>query len=810
LFREGVLAGAAVCLLAGGAAAQNFPDASAPPATTLAPVEVIAPSPLHGAGIDPDKIPGSVQSLTSGDYQRTGSPVVTDTLFQRTPGVTLSDPNGNSAEQALGYRGFSASPLQGTPQGVAVYLSGIRLNEAFGDTVNWDLIPTNAIDRSDLWTNNPVFGLNALGGAVNLQMKNGFIYDGSESEIEGGSFGHVSLGTQYGFKSGDYSAYVAAQGSRDDGWRFKSPSELGRVYGDLGWKNDGAELHLIAAAASSSFGVAAATPIQLLDFDPRSIYTTPQTTDNTMGLLGLNGSYTLSDTWSLQGNVYVRGFRQRHIDGNAADTERCSNSSDPQFLNHLCLQDDGFPRPSPVTAAFHDQFAILDQNNNPIPCPPGSGNTCNATPYGTLDRTANTTGTVGASLQATNTATLFGHGNHFVAGASLDRSGSTFTASSTLGTIQSDLTVIVDPSIPGAGATIHTLGGIGYAPIDVAASTDYYGLYALDTFDVDERLALTAGGRFNIAAIGVRDELGTSPDLDSSQTYSHLNPVAGLSYKITPSLTGYFGYSQANRAPTPLEQSCSSAAKPCLLEDFLVADPPLKQVVANTYEAGLRQSLPLADGRLSWKAALFRTDSSDDIVNVASVVQGRGFFQNVPGTRRQGVEAGIQYRSEQWLAYASYSLTDATYRFTGELPSPNNPLADADGNVLVTPGKRIPGIPLNQGKLGADFMPTEKLTVGADIAVVGSSYFVGDDGNQNPKLPGYWVANLHASYQLTDHVQLFALINNLFDKRYALYGTYFDTGDVANVAGLPVALTDNRTEVLGPPLSVFGGIRVTF
>ncbi|HVH79025.1 MAG TPA: TonB-dependent receptor, partial [Stellaceae bacterium] len=551
-------------------------------------------------------------SLASDDYRETGSPVVTEALFQRIPGVTLSDPNGNSAEQALGYRGFAASPLQGTPQGIAVYVNGIRFNEAFGDTVNWDLIPTNAIDRSDLWTNNPVFGLNALGGAINLQMKNGFTYQGYETELQGGSFGHVTLGTEYGVQFGDASAYLAAQGSHDDGWRRKSPADLGRFYGDLGWKNGPGEWHFIAMAASSSFGVAAATPVQLLDLDRSAVYTTPQTTDNTMGLLAVNGSYALSNTWSVQGNLYVRGFRQRHTDGNPADTESCSSGSDPQFLSHLCLQDDAFPPPSPVTAAFHDQFAILDQNNKPIPCPPGSGNTCNATPYGTIDRTANNSGTIGASLQATNTDKLFGHNNHFVAGGSLDRSGGTFAASSELGTLQSDLTVVVDPTVPGAGATIHTLGGIGYAPIDVATQTNYYGLYALDTFDIDDRLSLTGGARLNIAEIGVRDELGTSPDLNSSQTYSHLNPVTGFTYKITPALTAYFGYSQENRTPTPLEQACSSPSKPCLLENFLVADPPLKQVVANTYEAGLRDRTRLAGGDIAWKAALFRTDSSND------------------------------------------------------------------------------------------------------------------------------------------------------------------------------------------------------
>jgi iron complex outermembrane receptor protein len=774
----------------------------------LPDVNIVATSPL-GGDIDRDKVPGTVQTLTSDDFKRAESPIATETLFQRIPGVTLSDPNGNSAAQALSYRGFFASPLQGTPQGIAVYMSGIRFNEAFGDTVNWDLIPTNAIDRADLWTNNPVFGLNALGGAVNLQMKNGFTYKGFEGEVQGGSFGRFTGDAQYGVQIGDTSAYIAAQGLKDGGWRFKSPASLARIYADFGWRNDGAELHLITSAASSSFGVAAATPIQLLDQDDRAIFTTPQTTRNDMGLLALTGKYSLTDTWSLQSDLYIRGFRQQHDDGNVANTERCSDSVSPQFRNHLCLQDDGFPRPDPVTTAFRDQFAILDQNNSPIPCPPGSGNTCNATPFGTIDRTANRATTVGISLQAASTEKLFDHGNHFLVGGSIDHSTVNFNANSTLGFVDPDLTVMINPAIPGNGAIIHTLGDVGFAPVNTDTQNTYYGLYALETFDVDERLSATAGGRLNIASIAISDQLGTSPDLNSDQTYTHLNPVTGLTYKLTPDLTAYFGYSQANRAPTPLELACSNPVKPCLVENFLVSDPPLKQVVAKTYEAGLRQNLPINDGKLEWKAGLFRTNTSDDIINVASVIQGRGFFQNVPGTRRQGLEASIQYQSPQWLLYAGYSLTDATYQFAGELPSPNNPLADADGNIHVVPGKQLPGIPLNQGKIGAYFMPSPQWTLGTDMAVVGSRYLVGDDANQNPKLPGYWLVNLHASYQVTKEVQIFGLVNNLFNRRYALFGTFFDPQSVANV-GLPIVLTNHRTEVLGPPLSIYGGIRITF
>src|SRR5262249_42828009 len=379
----GVMLGAGLAALPVGAAAQ----------TVRPEIVVVAPTPLQGAGIDRDKVPAMVQTLTSDDFQRTYSPNVTETLLQRIPGVSTSDVQGNSFVQDLRYRGFTASPVPGTPQGLAVYLNGIRVNEAFGDTVNWDLIPTNAIDRADMWTNHPVFGLNALGGAVSLQMKNGFTWQGFEAEAMGGSFGRRQGGLQYGARQGDVAVYVAAQGAKDDGWRFQSPSEIKRIYADVGWKSHSSELHLIANGADNSLGGVGPTPVELLDINRRSVFTWPQTTDNQMGMLSLNGQHAVNDTFSVQGLAYVRKFEQKHVDGNGAEVERCSAAS--SFPNRLCLEDDGFPRPNPVTAAFRNQFVILDQNNNPIPCPPGTGNTCAPVPYGTVDRTSTSSLTAG-------------------------------------------------------------------------------------------------------------------------------------------------------------------------------------------------------------------------------------------------------------------------------------------------------------------------------------------------------------------------------------------------------------------------------
>src|SRR5215831_8792905 len=219
----------------------------APAVTAPSPFQFVAPTPITGLGIDRNKVPAMVQTLPAADFSRTYSPNVVETLAQRIPGISTNNVQGNEFATDLRYRGFAASPVQGTPQGLAVYMQGIRVNEAFGDTVNWDLIPKVAIGRADIWTNNPTFGLNALGGAISLQMKDGFTYRGTEFDASGGSYGRLGGWLQHGVRNGEWALYLAAQGLKDDGWRYQSPSRLARFYGDLGWKGTDAEIHLVTS-----------------------------------------------------------------------------------------------------------------------------------------------------------------------------------------------------------------------------------------------------------------------------------------------------------------------------------------------------------------------------------------------------------------------------------------------------------------------------------------------------------------------------------------------------------------------------------
>jgi iron complex outermembrane receptor protein len=775
---------------------------------TVSPVTVVAPTPLGGQGVEADKLPGATETLSAADLQRAGSLAITDALEQRIPGLSLSDSQGNGFARGLNYRGFQASPLQGAPQGLAVYMGGVRLNEAFGDTVNWDLIPEAAVSRIDLVTGNPAFGLNALGGALSLTMKTGRDLAGGTASVQGGSFGQVSGSLEYGASKGPWSAYVAADGGREDGWRLHSPSSLARAYADFGWQEGRSELHVVVAGGGTDLGVVGPTPVDLLAQDRRAVFTFPQTTRDRNGLLALNGSFKASNAWSIQGSLYGRLFSQDHLDGNNGNFEGCSQDPSNPLFGTLCVENDDFPAAvRPPAAAFQ----VLGANGQPVGCPPlvaGQTKLCDGIAYGSLDRTRTRSTTIGFSLQAVRSAPLAGRTNLFAAGLSLDQSRVRFAADSTLGLIEPDLSVQTTGSIPGLGQVISSAGGIAYNPVNVRATNDAYGLYATDTLDLTDRLFLTLSGRFNAVRIAVADQTGTSPDLNGKHNFDRFNPAAGLAYKLTGTVTVYGGYAETNRAPTPLELSCSDPLRPCLLENALVSDPPLKQVVSRTWQAGLRGSRPAAGGHVDWSLSAYHSDNDDDIVALASAIQGRGSYANVPRTRRQGLEAEVNFRAGRWMAYASASEIEATYRFSGDLPSPNSPFADANGNVQVKPGDRIGGIPPGRFKAGAEVDLTPTLTVGADLLGVSAQRRVGDESNQDALLAAYWVAGAHATWRLGHGLELFGRVDNLFDRKYATLGTYFDTTSLANVTPSPLpADADPRTDTPAPPRSFQLGLR---
>ncbi len=743
-------------------------------------VVVYPTAPLSGADIAADKIPAATSVVSSEQIEQTHSSSITDSLLKYVPGVATNDVTGNPFQPDVQFRGFVASPVSGTPQGLAVYQNGVRINEAFGDTVNWDLIPTAAIKSVALVTNNPAFGLNALGGAIDIEMKDGFGYHGAEIDTMGGSFGRVQSSAQWGQQFDNVAVYGALEGVHEDGFRNFSQSNIRRFYGDVGVKNGDAEIHLNMGVADNDFGATATVPAELLQQFWGATYTTPQTTTNKVGYANLTGKFDITPTWTVEGIAHVRLFNQSTVDGNPTGTQPCA---DPTLL---CFGDDVTPANNLLGVQLANPFdpnAIL----------------------GEIDRTTTRSTTTGASVQATNTDELFGHSNHFVVGSSLDTSVTHFGASAELGTF--------DPSgnfvINGSGIFLGTSGSpVSNGPVSLRATNAYTGLYTLDTFDVTNAFSITGGGRFNVAQIDLQDQLGTA--LNGNETYTRFNPIVGGTYKITPGLTAYAGYSEANRAPTPLELECADPARPCIIATFLVADPPLKQVVSRTVEAGFRGTQDLSIGALSWKVGAFRAENTDDILAVPSpVLQGFGFFTNVGATRRQGVETEVTLKSKQVQLNASYALVDARFLDAFQLAS-NSPFADANGNIQVLPGDVIPAIPRHRVKLGVDYNVTDAWKFGGDMLYVSSQYFVGDASNQAPQLPAYTVFNLRSSYQIDKNVQIYARLDNVFDNRYATYGAFFDINSIPNFANGGAPFTNPQSVSPARPRALYVGLKATF
>jgi len=744
------------------------------------PVVYVYPAtPLAGASIDPDKVAASVNVVDAEQIKQTGSLNISDALVKYVPGIIVNEVAGNPFQPDIQFRGFVASPVSGTPQGLAVYQNGVRINEAFGDIVNWDLIPTAAIKSVAVVTNNPAFGLNALGGAIDVQMKDGFNYHGAEIDTMGGSFGRVQSSLQWGKQVDNFAVYGALEGLHDDGFRNFSQSDVRRFYGDVGYKSDSSEFHVNMGVADNDFGATATVPVELLQQYYGATYTTPQTSTNRIGYVNLTGKVEVTPTWTIDGIAHARVYDQHTQDGNPTGTQPCTADA-----TLLCYGDGS----TPANGLNGVQLA------NPFPA--------NAI-LGENDRTTTQSTTTGLSLQATNTDQLFGHNNHFVVGASLDYSVTNFSASAELGTIGPDYVV------SGSGIFLGQSGDpVSIGPVSLRATNQYTGLYALDTFDVTSAFTVTGGGRFNVANINLQDQIGTS--LNGSDTYTRFNPIIGGTYKITPELTAYAGYSEANRAPTPLELGCANPAQPCVIAAFLVSDPPLKQVVSHTVEAGLRGSKELSVGTLGWKLGVFRADNSDDILAIPSpVVQGFGYFQNVGSTRRQGIEAEANLKSSTTNVYASYTLVDARFLDALTLGS-NSPFADANGNIQVVPGDQIPAVPRNRVKAGIDYSITDAFKVGGDALYVSSQYFVGDQSNQAPKLPSYAVFNLQASYQVSKTVQIYARADNIFNNLYSTYGTFFDTSAVPNFGNGGAAFTDPRSVSPARPRAFYTGMKVTF
>jgi iron complex outermembrane recepter protein len=720
----------------------------------LPAVQVVGTAPLPGLGTPLRDVPSNVQTFDNRLFSRTRPLSLTQFLDRNANSTGAASGQGNAFQQSLEFRGFAASPLLGTSQGMSVFQDGVRVNEAFGDVVNWDLLPRSAISSVQLIPGSvPAFGLNTLGGALAIHTKSGAQYPGGAAEASTGSFQRRTLEFEYGHAGERVDVFATGHFSNDDGWALHNASRVRQFFGKVGFQGDTSDLDVSVTLADNVLNGAQTLPLSFLD-RPREPYTYPDVNDNRIAFVVAKGSRMLGEGQLLDANAYYRVFRNSNQSSNVADN---------------------FGDPDPGTGMLYSNPATNDRA------------TIAATSYG-------------GALQWTLRRRIGEYGHQFAIGAS-GNSGSTRFAQS------------VQPAA--FTADRGTIGTGAYEPatrVDLRNSDA--GVHASDTINVGDRWTLTLAGRYNVARVVIEDRSGADEALNGTHSFARLNPALGINFNPSDTLTAYASYNEGMRAPTPIELTCADPDAPCKLPNQFLADPPLAKVVSATLEAGARGRWRT----VQWSAAAYRTELRDDLAFIASGAgtTNAGYFTNIGRTRREGVELAATLRGGPLTVAVRYSAIDARFCSTFDVPSPANSQASDTGAITVRSGNRIPGIPAHSAKVRVDWDAAPGLAIGTSMVVASSQYARGDENNADGsgRLPGYLVAHLDAEYRVSPQVTLFAQIDNLFDRRYANFavlGENVFTGpgrSFGPAAGNAPAFEQFRA--LGAPRGIFVGFRATF
>jgi iron complex outermembrane receptor protein len=640
-------------------------------------VDVVAATPLHGLGVPRLHIPANVQVFTA-DQLRGSVDGLTSLLTDRAGSVQTSDAQASTFGPDLVFRGFFASPLLGASQGVAVYQDGVRLNDAFGDTIQWDAVPTGAIASVNLLPgSNPLFGLNALGGALSIRTKDGFEFAGHHATVNGGSFGRRTIEAASGGHHRAFAYFISGALTDEAGWRDFSPSTIRRVFGDAAWRGATSAVDVSVTAAANDLTGNGAVPLGLLDSDRRAVFTHPDATSNDTALVTVKAHRAASEHTLTEAVGYYRWTRTGTFNGDAAAVD---GSDDPA-----------------AAAGF-------DAINN-------------------ISRTR--TRAAGATGQITRTAPIAGRENHFVAGAGLDAASTQFA----FATEWAHLT-------PDRGTTGSGLFDAD-ARVDLDSRVTTGSAFVTNTASLTRALAVTTSARFNVTALQLRDQIGTA--LNGDHRFVRVNPAAGLTYQLRSSLNAYGSYTQSSRVPTAVEVTCANPEDPCRLPNAFVSDPPLSQVVGRTWEVGARGNI--ARLRWS-AAAFRTSATDDIIFVGSGTHRGEGHFQNVALTRRSGLETSIEGDLPHAIqVFGAYTVQRAVYGTGLQIASPFHPDAE-DGALAVEEGDRLPGVPSTIVKGGVTIRPASGLVIGVNARAQTRLFLRGDEANLLPPVPGFIVSKL--------------------------------------------------------------------
>lgn len=811
-------------------------EADAPP--ELPTVVVVAPTPLPGLDVPLDAMPSNVQTATDADLERLHSLDLTNYLWRAVGGVTVTELQGNPFQPDINFRGFTASPLLGTPQGLSVYMDGVRLNQPFGDVVSWDLIPRSAISTIALMPgSNPLFGLNTLGGALAIQSKDGLHNPGTTVQVMGGSWGRAAAEFETGGSDKDsgWNWFVTGNRFHERGWRVDSPSDVRQLFAKVGHVTRDGSISLAAALADNDLTGNGTQELGALQRDWASVRTIPDSTRNKSASLNLAMTQMLNDTWTFSGNAYYRDIKTNTFNGDINDEAFSESVYQPTAAERAALAAAGFTGyPTSGANASNTPFpkwrcianALLNTEPN---------EKCN----GLVNRTETKQQNYGLAGQLSAEAKTGTIEHLLVVGAAYDASRVRFGQSTQFGYLNPDRTVT--PVFgPGAFADGTQDSENAFdARVALSSRSSTSSLYATDTMALDAQTHLTLSGRYNRTEVTNTDGLtpgGGPGSLDGRYTFSRFNPAIGLTFAPNEAVTLYAGANQGSRAPTAIELGCADPARPCKLPNSFAGDPPLKQVVTTTLEAGLRG---VVQPNVAWNFGVFRSDNRDDLLFVADDSSGFGYFKNFGKTRRQGIELGLNAKPASGLTVGgNFMLLDATYRSAETVGGSGNSSNDqalagfpgTNGNIRIRPGDRIPLLPQQVLKLFVDYEPTAQWRIGADMVTSSGANLRGNENGLHVadgvyytgpgRTAGYAVFNLGVDYTPRPGLKFFVQIANLFNTRYTTGGQLGTNGFTATGAYIARGLPQNangdypvsRASLMSPgaPRGAWVGVRYTF
>jgi len=716
-------------------------------------IDVYTNTPLPSIGLPINMVPSSIQTVNGQEINQQAGVSVADYMVNNLQGVTVNEVGGNPYQLEINFRGYNATPISGNPQGLSVYVDGVRMNQPFSNTVLWDLIPDFSIESMQMVAgSNPVYGLNTLGGAISIQTKSGRTFNKKAIDFSAGSWGRQTSLMEAGgiSEDGSYDYYIGYQHFTEDGWRDYSPSHVNQLFTKVGWESDTSRYEVSYSGAHNLLIGNGLTPKDLLGSDLEGIHTLEDETKNNYGKLVLSATEYWDDATMFSGNAYW--LRSDRKTGNGDLNDEYANPGDDEGVQN-------------ATGTKQDAY--------------------------------------GANGQITFDQDWLGRRNQLIVGVALESSIIKFAQ-----TEQEQATLLANGFFGGALGDVEQTTGL-------TGKTKSAGLFATNTHSLNDRWDINTAARYNFIQVNNEDTFnpaGGATSLTGNAHYERINPSVGLTFHPNDNYTTYASYSESNRAPTSIELGCSNEAQPCNLPTQMADDPPLEMVVAKTVEFGARGKIA---NNMSWNAAIYSGKNQDDILFVyANASNGLGYFTNVDETTREGIDLGFSGQFDDLSLEVNYGFVMARYGSDFTIANEVNTSSDGDA-IQIKDGDYLPNIPKHHMKIRANYRINPSWFVGATVSAFSKSYMMGNENQGHDasqgiqgETPGYAVMNLDSQYYIGENWQLSLKAINIFDNEYYTGGRLAETrvqtdrsfGNEREVASL----------IPGAPRAAWLGLRYEF